>query len=172
MKRTIMMFVMIGGVILGSVVLSAPQFGTKEDVEYSGKLWKALLNAKLVGMNAIGALPYAAAVHKKVLITLDSEVKVGSHTGKVIVKKMFQGKNVNVENVSNNPNKNLKFVAVMFQREKGFDTKNQDWFYIRYDAKGIPTKNKKGMLMVGRFPKCISCHQSAPGGDYIYSYSR
>jgi len=172
MKRTIMMFVMIGSVILGSVVSSAPQFGTKEDVEYSGKLWKALLNAKLVGMNAIGALPYAAAVHKKVLITLDSEVEVGNHTGKVIVKKMFQGKDVNVESVANNPNKNLKFVAVMFQREKGFDTKNKDWFYIRYDAKGNPTKNKKGMLMVGRFPKCISCHQAAPGGDYIYSYTR
>ena len=172
MKRTFMTFMMIGAVILGSVLLSAPQFGTKEDVEYSGKLWKALLNAKLVGKNAIGALPYAAAVHKKVLITLDSEVKVGNHTGKVIVKKMFQGKDVSVESVANNPNKNLKFVAVMFQRIKGFDTKNQDWFYIRYDAKGKPTKNKKGMLMVGRFPKCISCHQAAPGGDYIYSYTR
>ena len=85
---------------------------------------------------------------------------------------MFQGKGVSIESVANNPNKNLKFVAVMFQREKGYDTKNQDWFYIRYDAKGKPTKNKKGMLMVGRFPKCISCHQAAPGGNYIYSYTR
>lgn len=172
MKRTTMLFVMIGAVIFGSIVLSAPRFGTKEDIKYSAKLWKALINAKLVGKNAIGALPYSAAVHKQVLITLDSEVKVGKHTGKVIVKKMFQGENVSVESVANNPDNNLRFVAVMFQREKGFDAKNQDWFYIRYDAKGKPTKNKKGMLMVGRFPKCISCHQAAPGGDYIYSYTR
>ena len=125
-----------------------------------------------MGKNAIGAVPYAAAIHKKILITLDSEVEVENHRGKVIVKKMFQGKNVSVESVANNPGENLAFVAVMFQREKGFDTKNQDWFYIRYDAKGRPTRNKKGMLMVGRFPKCISCHQAAPGGNYIYSFTR
>ncbi len=154
------------------VVLGSPPFGTKEDVKYSERLWKALTNAKLAGEHAIASIPYAAAVHKKVLITLDSTVRVGNHTGTVIIKKMFQGDDVTVESVANNPTKNLKFVAVMFQREKGFDTKNQDWFYIRYDAKGRPTKNKKGILMVGRFPKCISCHQAAPGGNYIYSFTR
>ena len=172
MKRAIMMVVTIGAVIFGFVVLSAPKFGTIEDVKFSEKLWEALINAKLVGKNAIGAIPYAAAVHKKILITLDSEVEVENHSGKVIVKKMYQGKNVSVKSVANNPGKNLAFVAVMFQREKGFDTKNQDWFYIRYDAEGRPTKNKKGILMVGRFPKCISCHQAAPGGNYIYSFTR
>lgn len=172
MKRALMMVIILGAVIFGFAVLSAPKFGTIEDVKFSSILWKALINAKLVGKNAIGAVPYAAAVHKKILITLDSKVEVENHMGKVIVKKMYQGKNVSVKSVANNPSKNLAFVAVMFQREKGFDTKNQDWFYIRYDAKGRPTKNKKGMLMVGRFPKCISCHQAAPGEDYIYSYTR
>lgn len=172
MKKAFMMVVTIGALIFGFVLLSAPKFGTKEDVKFSEKLWEALINAKLVGKNAIGAIPYAAAVHKKILITLDSEVEVENHSGKVIVKKMYQGKNVSVKSVANNPGKNLAFVAVMFQREKGFDTKNQDWFYIRYDAKGRPTKNKKGILMVGRFPKCISCHQAAPGGNYIYSFTR
>lgn len=172
MNRIIIIFLMIGVVLGGSVVLSAPKFGTKGDVVYSAKLWNVLINSNLVGKNAIGALPYSAAVHKEVLITLDSEIEVENHTGKVIVKKMFQGKDVSVESVANNPSKNLKFVAVMFQRAKGYDPKNQDWFYIRYDAKGKPTKNKKGMLMVGRFPKCISCHQAAPGGDYIYSFTR
>ena len=60
----------------------------------------------------------------------------------------------------------------MFKREKGYDPNNKDWFYTKFNPDGTPQKNKKGKLMTGRAGKCIGCHQSAPGADYIYSYDR
>ncbi len=74
--------------------------------------------------------------------------------------------------VIDDPTKNLKVVAVMFKREKGYDPDNQYWLYTEFGPDGIPQKNKKGVFMTGRAGKCIGCHKSAPGGDYIYSFDR
>ena len=153
-------------------VSSGPPFGGPEDVKDSEKLWKALTDAGLVGNQSITAMPYEGSVHKTILITLDGRVRVGSHTGMVIVKKMYQGPEVSVQKVFDDPAKNLKIVAVMYKREKGYDPDNQDWFYTKYNPDGTPQKNKKGVLMTGRAAKCIGCHQSAPGDDYVYSYDR
>lgn len=155
-----------------SKVSSASPFGGPEDVRYSEKLWKALTDARLVGKQSITAMPYAGSVHKTILISLDSTVRVGSHTGVVIVKKMYQGPDVSVQEVLNDPAKNLKIVAVMYKRERGYDSDNQDWFYTKYNPDGTSQENDKGMLMTGRAAKCISCHASAPGNDYIYSFDR
>ena len=153
-------------------VNSAPPFGGPEDVNDSEQLWQALIDARLVGRQAISAMPYEGSVHKTILVTLDSTLGVGDHTGAVIVKKMYQGPDVSIQSVFDDPAKNLKIVAVMYQREKGYDPANQDWFYVKYNPDGTPQLNKKGMLMAGRAAKCISCHESAPGDDYIYSYDR
>ena len=152
-----------------SQVSAAPPFGSSDDVEYSEKLWKALTKARLVGDQTISATPYKGGVHKTFLITLNSTVRVGNHTGKVIVKKMFQGDDVSAKKVANDPSHYLKVVAVMYQREKGFDAKNQDWFWIKYKANGIPHTNPKGRSLAGRVPKCITCHVAAQGSDLIYS---
>lgn len=153
-------------------VISAPPFGGPEDVNDSEQLWQALTDARLVGSQAITAMPYEGSVHKTILVTLDSTLSVGDHTGVVIVKKMYQGPDVSIQSVFDDPTKNLKIVAVMYQREKGYDPDNQDWLYVKYNPDGTPQLNKKGMLMAGRAAKCISCHESAPGDDYIYSYDR
>ncbi len=60
----------------------------------------------------------------------------------------------------------------MFKREKGYDPDNQDWLYTKFGPDGIPQKNKKGISMTGRAGKCIGCHMSAPGDDYIFSFDR
>ncbi len=170
---TVLSLFILGGLMQSpSSVIGAPPFGNPEEVKYSEQLWKALTDARLVGKQSITAMPYQGAVHKTILITLDSTVQVGGHTGAVIVKKMFQGPEVSVQKVSNDPTADLKIVAVMYKREKGYDPDNQDWFYIKYDPDGIPQKNKKGMLMTGRVGVCLGCHQSAPGDDYVYSYDR
>ena len=147
-------------------------FGGPADVKFSEQLWQAMTDARLVGNQSITAMPYQGSVHKTILVTLDSTLGVGDHTGAVIVKKMYQGPDVSIESVFDDPAKNLKIVAVMYQREKGYDPDNQDWLYVKYNPDGTPQLNKKGMLMAGRAGKCISCHESAPGDDYIYSYDR
>ncbi len=153
-------------------VIGAPPFGGPEDVKDSEQLWQALTDARLVGSQAISAMPYEGSVHKTILVTLDSTLSLGDHTGPVIVKKMYQGPDVSIQTVFDDPTKNLKIVAVMYQRENGYDPDDQDWFYVKYNPDGTPQRNKKGVLMAGRAAKCISCHESAPGDDYIYSYDR
>jgi hypothetical protein len=85
---------------------------------------------------------------------------------------MYQGPEVSIEEVLDDPSQNLKIVAVMFKREKGYDAANQDWFYTKYNPDGTPQMNKKDKLMAGRAGKCIGCHRSAPGDDFVFSFSR
>ena len=151
---------------------SGEAFGGPADVKFSEQLWQAMTDARLAGNQSITAMPYQGSVHKTILITLDSTVHVGGRTGIVIVKKMYQGDDISVEKVVNDPTRNLKIVAVMFKREQGYDPDNEDWFYAKLNPDGTPQKNKKGKLMAGRAGKCISCHQSAPGDDYVYSFDR
>ena len=153
-------------------VSTAEPFGGPEDVKFTQQLWAAITDARLVGSHSISAMPYKGSVHKTVLITFDSTVRVDDRTGMVIVKKMYQGPEISVQKVLDEPSKNLKIVAVMFKREIGYDAANQDWFYAKYNPDGTPQKNKKGKLMTGRAGKCIGCHQSAPGDDYVYSFNR
>ncbi len=61
-------------------VNSAPPFGGPEDVNDSEQLWQALIDARLVGSQAITAMPYDGSVHKTILVTLDSTLSVGDHT--------------------------------------------------------------------------------------------
>ena len=153
------------------ILQAAPSFGQSEDTAYASKLWRSLEHNDLVGDNAIFAMPYTAAVHQKVLMTLGRKIEVDGHTGTVLVKKMYQGEDISVEKVADNPRRNLAIVAVMFQRQAGYDPDHDDWFYVRFDGKGQPTA-PKGVPFAGRVPKCITCHQAAPGNDFIYSYTR
>ena len=155
-----------------TAVRSAEPFGGPEDVKFSQDLWKALVGARLVGGQAVTSMPYKGSIHKTILITMDGTVQVGDHTGMVIVKRMYQGPDISVDKVINDPTRNLKIVAVMFKRVKGYDPSNKDWFYGKLNPDGTAQKNKKGKLMIGRAGKCISCHKSAPGDDYVYSFDR
>ena len=117
-------------------------------------------------------MPYKGATHKDILITLDSTIRVAGREGAVIVKKMCQSEGISVETVANDPTSKLKIVTVMFKREKGYDSENRDWFYVKFNPDGAPQKNPKGLSLAGQVPKCRTYHQAAPGGDYVYSYDR
>ena len=153
------------------ILKAAPPFGQPGDIAYASKLWQALEHNDLVGDHAIFAMPYTAGVHQKVLMMLGRKIEVGGHTGMVLVKKMYQGEDISVEKVINNPQRNLAIVAVMFQRQAGYDPDHHNWFYVRFDNEGKPTA-PMGVPFAGRVPKCISCHQAAPGNDFIYSFTR
>jgi hypothetical protein len=170
----ILLALMLGGALAlhqAGLLRAAAPFGQAEDQRYAAELWAALERNQLIGEDAIFAMPYTASVHKQVLMTLGRTIEVDGHTGKVLVKKMYQGENISEEQVANNPDENLGIVAVMFQREAGYDPEHDDWFYARFDGEGKPTA-PKGTPFVGRVPKCITCHQAAPGDDFIYSFDR
>ncbi len=176
MKKTVLFAAMgIGLSISMTAGAGEMAFGGPDSVDYSKDLWSALGSAKLVGSPADNPAPYKGVhPHGAVLTTATSEVAVGGHTGKVIVKKNYGGEGVSTDTVASDPAKYLKAVTVMFQREDGYDADNQNWFWAKFTADGGLDKNPKGMMLAGRVAKgkpkgCIACHTAAPGGDYIFT---
>lgn len=178
MKRLFAMFTLFLFVASSNMVVAAP-FGNSTDVKDAKKLWQAMTQAKLVGKNAIKSTPYTGTPpHGAILDTIDTTITVDGHTGAVIVKKNFGGKDLTKADVANNPNKHLKAVTVMFKRESGYDSDNRDWFWAKYLPDGSLDMNPKKMKLAGRVAKgnnaagCIACHKAAPGGDFIFNYDR
>jgi len=149
-------------------------FSDPKSVAFSKALWKAMDAADLVGSNAKADKPYKGShPHGAVLETLSKEVSVKGVKSKVIVKRNYGGPGVSIANVSADRAKYLKAVTVMFKRESGYDSDNQNWFWAKYKPDGSLHKNPKGMKLAGRVAKgkpkgCISCHKAAPGGDYQF----
>ena len=153
-------------------------FGGPADVDYSKKLWTALVKAELVGRDAIGAHPYEGAPpHGNILITLEHQVTVDGRKGVVIVKKNYGGEDASIQSVGTNPRLGLNAVTVMFKREKGYDPKGKDWFWVKYKPDGSLHNNPKGMKMAGRISPnetdgCKACHRAAPGEDFLFLHDR
>lgn len=149
-------------------------FSGANSVDYSQNLWSSLKSEKLVGANSMADSPYKGThPHGAVLETITGTSNVNGHTGQVVVKRNYGGEGVSIANVSANRAKYLKAVTVMFKREKGYDSDNQDWFWAKYKPDGSLHTNPKGMKLAGRVAKgkpagCISCHKAAPGGDYLF----
>jgi len=171
-----------GGLVWGGVApahaADEAYFGGADDVAFAAQLWRELAEARLVGPNALTSKPYVGGEpHGAILVTLQSDVTVGGHTGAVLVKNNYMGDTVSVASVANDPERNLVAVTVMFQRAAGYDTENQNWFWAKFSADGSLQANPKGMKLAGRVSKepegaCIGCHKGAPGGDYVFLSDR
>lgn len=136
----------------------------------------------MVGEHAKALKPFigAARPHGWVLEVESRTVTVAGHSGFVVVKKNYQGRDLRVADVERNRAKYLSAISVMFQREVGYDTENQNWFWVQYQSDGqLAVMHKMGMemAMAGKMIKgatpdknrgCIYCHSSAGGGDYIF----
>lgn len=154
-----------------SVAASAAPFGNKEDISFAKSLWSALEKAEFVGPDRINVRPFEGnEPHGAIQQVLGKTIKVGEKTGKVLVKVNHGGEKASIATVYDNPNKFLGAYTVMFKREAGYDTKNKDWFWAKYDKNGILAKNPKGLQLAGRVAKgaekgCIFCHTAAGGED-------
>lgn len=164
--------------LTSSPLIAAP-FGNTEDLEYAKKLWDAMVQSRLVGDRAMISVPYKGVhPHGEILDTLDGYLVVGDHDGRLIVKRNYGGKGIGKEMVANNPAKYLQAITVMYKREKGYDSDNLDWFWVKYDPEGQVLKNPKGLPLAGRVAKgnnkegCIACHAKAPGDDFVYNNDR
>ena len=146
----------------------------EENINYSKDLWSALSAAGLVGPNARADTLYKGqAPHGAILENMQTEVTIGNHKGKVIVKRNYGGEGVSIDTVKANRAKFLGSITVMFKRDKGYDTDNNDWFWVKYKPDGSLATNPKGMQLAGRVMKgkdkgCIACHSAVKDNDYQY----
>lgn len=163
--------VALGGVLTLAHAQNAP-FGNTEDTEYAGKLWQIMLDQKLVGADSIKVRPFEGnEPHGTIQEVLATTATVDGHTGRLLVKRNHGGKEeLSVEEVYDDPISNLAAITIMFKRESGYDTEDQDWFWAKYLPSGVLDKNPKGMQLAGRVAKgadegCIACHTAAGGED-------
>jgi len=163
--------------IMGTPAQAAP-FGNEEDTAFAATLWTAMKKNRLVGANSFRTRPYeGSAPHGAILETIDGAIKVDGRYGQAIVKKNFGGDDIDIDAVADDPAKLINSVTVMFKREKGYNSKEGDWFWAKYTPLGEVMTNPAKMPLAGRVGTgsdkgCIACHAAAGGGDYVYNNDR
>ncbi len=157
---------------MGMEKMAEMPFGGMEDIAYAKMLW---MKIEKKGLNStpsnlyIGGKPHGA-VREVLEAIIDGK--------RVIVKRNYGGEGVSLQNVANDRAKYLKAVTVMAKREKGYDSKNNDWFWVKYKADGSLHTNPKGVKLAGLIDKtqkrkgCIACHNSASGGDLVFKHNK
>ncbi|MCD4841655.1 MAG: cytochrome P460 family protein [Methanosarcinales archaeon] len=60
-----------------------------------------------------------------------------------------------------NPEKQLLAITVMY-KEKDYDPKHNDWFWVKYSANGTVEAE-------GKVEGCIQCHEGSKDNDYIFT---
>ena len=157
---------------MGMEKMAEMPFGSASDIAYAKQLW---LKIEKRGLNSTASNLYIGGKpHGKVREVLEAIID-----GKrVIVKRNFGGEGVSLENVAKDRAKYLKAVTVMAKREKGYDSKNNDWFWVKYKADGSLHVNPKGVKLAGMIDKtqkrkgCIACHNSASGEDLVFKHNK
>jgi len=163
-----------GGSRYGTGMKQMP-FGGQDSVDYAVRLWSATTLANLTGPQMRPDRVYQGThPHGAMLETLSDSVTVSGHSGEVIVKRNYGGPGITADKVAADRGQWLKAVTVMYKREAGYDSADQDWFWVKYKPDGSLFSNPKGMKLAGRVAKgmptgCIACHKSAPGGDMLFT---
>lgn len=168
-----------GGLFLMAACSSAAApFGANDDVEYAAKLWHQMEALHLVGTGAFYSTPYrGASPHGDYLDTIDANLEMGEHRGRLLVQRNYMGSNLGKAMVANDPVRYLGAITVMYQREKGYDRVNRDWFWVKYGPTGEVMKDGGGAALAGRVAGgsregCIACHVAAAGDDMVFNNDR
>lgn len=172
MKTFILTGIVAAGVCAASVATAQQAgFGSNADQQFGNNIWSALIEQRLVGSESLMAKPYEGTdPHGSVLVTLEGELTVDGQSGTVIVKRNYGGNGASMDAVSNDPDRYLMAITVMFKRA-GFDAANQDWFWAKYMPDGSYDR-ANDTPMVGAVQGCIMCHGDAPGDDMVYLNDR
>ena len=149
-------------------------YGGNNDTEFAITLWQILLDADLVGENAQPDTPYLGThPHGAILESVIATVAIEGTDRTIVVKRSYRGKNVSVESVSRDRSRFLDDITVMLKREDGYDSENQNWFWVKYNRDGTLSATPNGLKLAGRIAKgkskgCIACHRKAPGDDFLF----
>ena len=147
-----------------------PPYGTPDDVEYAGELWKRMTAARLTGPERITARPTKGEQpHASIQQITNANVLEAGEKQRVVVKANHRGKGINAVAVYEQPSRFLTGYAVMAKRP-GYDPKNADWFWAVFNPDGSLRKFK-GKAIVGRVDTgatngCIGCHRKYGGKDF------
>jgi len=157
-------------VLLSALSISAiaeTTSGTPKDNAYAAKVWRYMTQNQLVGENRIRSFPFVGnRPHGSIQEIIATEATIDGHKGRLIVKHNYGASDeLTVENVyASNQSKNYEALTVMFQREKGYDTANEDWFWAEYDSSGKVLVYQNAHLS-GRSQLCLGCHTPLGGKD-------
>jgi len=149
-------------------------YGGADDVEFAADLWDAMLQAGLVGSQATNGHPYVGThPHGAILESAIHTITVKGVTNTLAAKLSYRGIGVSIEEVVADRAGFIEDVTVMFKREDGYDTANQNWFWAKYNPDGSLDKTPNGIQLAGRIAKgkakgCIACHLKAEGGDLLF----
>ena len=155
-----------------------PLFGDAKSVAYAQALWAAMVENHFAGKDPISAVPYIGLrPHGKVLETIEGPLTVNGYRGLLVVKRNYGGYGVSRAAVADDPTRFLQTVTVMFRREEGYNPKHGNWFFVKYLPDGSLASDPNdvhvaGRVGMGKRKGCIPCHQSAPGGDYLFNHNR
>ena len=121
------------------------------------------LNTPYIGFHPHGAILESAL----------NTITVNGITNKVATKSSYRGIGLTIESVLAGRAAFLEDITVMFKREDGYDTANQNWFWVKYNNDGTVAATPTGVQLAGRIAKgkqkgCIACHLRAGGADYLF----
>jgi hypothetical protein len=141
--------------------------GRLEDDAYAAKVWAYMQSNQLIGEQRMRSFPFAGArPHGSIQEIIATEAKIDGHQGRLIVKHNYGAKEgLTVKDVyASAEHENYEALTIMFQREKGYDTANNDWFWAEYNPDGS-VLNFQGQQLSGRAPACLGCHTPLGGKD-------
>lgn len=91
----------------------------------------------------------------------DAMVRIYSNFSEDKKSKHFFGSGTIAVKECHNNEGEISSISVM-SRVKGYNPENGDWFWAKYTADG-------DIVRQGKVSGCIGCHQSADGGDFLFS---
>lgn len=141
--------------------------GKAVDNEYAAKVWQYMVNNKLIGDGRKRSYPFVGSrPHGSIQEVISTNAEIEGQKGKLIVKHNYGAKEELTPHKVYSAEQADNYVAltIMFQREKGYDTNNSDWFWAEYNPDGSII-NYQGVDLSGRSEMCLGCHVPLGGKD-------
>ena len=141
--------------------------GTEVDDAYAAKLWAYMLENKLIGDGRVRSFPFVGSrPHGSIQEFIATEATIDGQRGRLLIKHNYGAEEelTPKEVYAADPDENSEPLAIMFQREDGYDPVNNNWFWAEYNADGS-VLNYQGANLSGRAPLCLGCHTPLGGTD-------
>lgn len=149
-----------------------PWYGKPNDVVLGKALWTALSAMRMIGPDRINVYPFSTVrTPNKIRQVWAGSVKVEGHTGRAVVRANHTKAGATLEKVYSRPNSYLASYTVMFKAKPGYDPRNDDWFWVKYNPSGTIDRDNNGVAIAGRVDSvsgfgCAGCHRQLGGKDY------
>jgi len=141
--------------------------GTPEDDAYAAKVWAYMHENGLIGDGRVRSFPFVGSrPHGSIQELIVTEAVIDGQRGRLLIKHNFGAEESLTPKIvyAAGPDEHMEPLAIMFQREKGYDEDNNNWFWAEYNADGSVFVYQ-GENLSGRASLCIGCHTALGGAD-------